>query len=276
MADTRYGHKPRHRADRSAVVVLARRRQRSHARRRGILRSAHRARPSTACRRLVGVRRRHRLRLDRPRPGISSSERCAARVSDRYLPALQRLHRRRRPALPRHLLGQRRAVAHAWRQDQALLAALLRVPGPTRSDRSAVMAAAEPRRLRVVAGTSERRWRLAALLGLAAMLALAAYSLVVLGPGADVNQMVSVLRAARAIQAGDIITADELTTSLVRTQDPGVLAALIRDTDRSRIIGQTAALDVPAGDLIPAGVVSQQSTGGMVRAQLPIRIMPAD
>ncbi len=137
-------------------------------------------------------------------------------------------------------------------------------------------ARAESRPLRLVAGTVQRRWRLGALLGLIVGLALAAYSLVVLGPGADVNQMVSVLRAARAIQAGDVITADELTTSLIRTQDPGVLATLIRDTDRSRIIGQTAALDVPAGDLIPAGVVSQQSTGGMVRAQLPIRIMPAD
>ncbi len=134
----------------------------------------------------------------------------------------------------------------------------------------------ESRPLRLVAGTVQRRWRLGALLGLIVGLALAAYSLVVLGPGADVNQMVSVLRAATAIRAGDVITADELTTSLVRTQDPGVLATLIRDTDRSRIIGQTAALDIPAGDLIPAGVVSQQSTGGMVRAQLPIRIMPAD
>ncbi len=34
------------------------------------------------------------------------------------------------------------------------------------------MAATEPRRLRVVAGTAERRWRLAALLGLAAEAAL--------------------------------------------------------------------------------------------------------
>ena len=137
-------------------------------------------------------------------------------------------------------------------------------------------ARAESRPLRLVAGTVQRRWRLGALLGLIVGLALAAYALVVLGPGADVNQMVSVLRANRAIQAGDVISTDDLTTSLIRTQDPGVLATLIRDNDRSRIIGQTDALDVPAGDLIPAGVVSQQSTGGMVRAQLPIRIMPAD
>ena len=137
-------------------------------------------------------------------------------------------------------------------------------------------ATADSRPLRLVAGTVQRRWRLGALLGLLAGLVLAAYGLIVLGPGADVNQMVSVLRAARPIQAGSVITADDLTTSLIRTQDPSVLATLIRDTDRSRIIGQTAALDVPAGDLIPIGVVAQQSTGGMVRAELPIRIMPAD
>ena len=137
-------------------------------------------------------------------------------------------------------------------------------------------ATAESRPLRLVAGTVQRRWRLGALLGLLAGLVLAAYGLIVLGPGADVNQMVSVLRAARPIQAGSVITTDDLATSLIRTQDPSVLSTLIRDTDRSRIIGQTAALDVPAGDLIPIGVVAQQSTSGMVRAQLPIRIMPAD
>ena len=137
-------------------------------------------------------------------------------------------------------------------------------------------ATAESRPLRLVAGTVLRRWRLGALLGLLVGLALAAYSLVVLGPGADVNQMVSVLRAVRPIQAGTTITGDELTTAQIRTQDPAVLATLLRDSDRTRIVGQVAAMDVPAGDLIPAGVVGQQATGGMVRAQLPIRLMPAD
>jgi hypothetical protein len=115
-----------------------------------------------------------------------------------------------------------------------------------------------------------------ALLGLLVGLALAAYSLIVLGPGAELSQMVPVLRAAKAIQAGNTITTDALTTSLIRTQDPSVLATLLRDTDRSRIVGQVAAMDVPAGDLIPAGVVAPQTTGGMVKAQLPIRIMPVD
>jgi hypothetical protein len=137
-------------------------------------------------------------------------------------------------------------------------------------------ATAESRPLRLVAGTVQRRWRMGALLGLLVGLALAAYSLIILGPGAELSQMVPVLRAAQAIQAGNTITADALTTSLIRTQDPSVLATLLRDTDRSRIIGQVAAMDVPAGDLIPAGVVAAQTTGGMVKAQLPIRIMPVD
>ena len=131
------------------------------------------------------------------------------------------------------------------------------------------MAAAEPRRLRVVAGTSERRWRLAALLGLAAMLALAAYALVVLGPGADANQMVSVLRAAKSIHAGTSITPDELTTARLRTQDPSVLATLLRDSDRSRVLGQVAAVDVNAGDLIPADVVASQFTAGLWDVAVP-------
>ena len=137
------------------------------------------------------------------------------------------------------------------------------------------MAAAEPRRLRVVAGTSERRWRLAALLGLAAMLALAAYALVVLGPGADANQMVSVLRAAKSIHAGTPITPDELTTARLRTQDPSVLATLLRDSDRSRVLGQVAAVDVNAGDLIPADVVASQFTAGLWDVAVPVRRMPA-
>ena len=137
-------------------------------------------------------------------------------------------------------------------------------------------ATAESRPLRLVAGTVQRRWRTGALLGLLMGLALAAYSLIVLGPGAELSQMVPVLRAAKAIQAGNTITTDALTTSLIRTQDPTVLATLLRDTDRSRIIGQVAAMDVPAGDLIPAGVVASQTTSGMVKAELPIRIMPVD
>jgi len=139
-----------------------------------------------------------------------------------------------------------------------------------------VKAVAEPRRLRVVAGTAERRWRLAALLGLVAMLALAAYALVVMGPGNDANQMVTVLRAVKSIQAGTDITSDELTTTQLRTQDPSVLATLLRGSDRGRVIGQVAAVDVLAGDLIPADVVSSQFTAGLWDVDVPVRRMPAD
>jgi hypothetical protein len=139
-----------------------------------------------------------------------------------------------------------------------------------------VKAVAEPRRLRVVAGTAERRWRLAALLGLAAMLALAAYALVVIGPGTDANQMVTVLRAAKSIQAGTDITSDELTTTQLRTQDPSVLATLLRGSDRGRVIGQVAAVDVLSGDLIPADVVSSQFTAGLWDVDVPVRRLPAD
>ncbi len=112
-------------------------------------------------------------------------------------------------------------------------------------------ATAESRPLRLIAGTVQRRWRMGALLGLLVGLALAAYSLIVLGPGAELSQMVPVLRAAKAIQAGNTITTDALTTSLIRTQDPTVLATLLRDTDRSRIIGQVAAMDGPLADHRP-------------------------
>src|ERR1700687_5339175 len=138
MAGTHAGYQPWGWADRPALVVLAKR-KRGDARRGCIVGSPYRTSARTPCRRLVGVWRRHRLRLDRPRPGLPSSERCPARLSNRYLPALQRLHGGRCTALPRHLLGQRRTVAHVRRQDQALLAALLGLPGPTRSNRSAVM-----------------------------------------------------------------------------------------------------------------------------------------
>ncbi|MGH7762563.1 MAG: SAF domain-containing protein [Candidatus Dormibacteraceae bacterium] len=133
----------------------------------------------------------------------------------------------------------------------------------------------EPRRLRVVARTVERRWRLAALIGLALTLVLAAYAVIALGPGADANQMVSVLRAAKTIYAGTTITADDLSTDRLRT-DPGTLATLLRDSDRARIVGQVAAEDVAAGDLIPSSVVSSQSTAGLWKVNLPIREMPAD
>src|SRR5260370_40383022 len=167
-------------------------------------------------------------------------------------------------------------MEHAWRQDTSLQPAIPRLSVATGGGGRAMSATAESRPLRLVASTVQRRWRLRALLGLLVGLGLAAYSLIVLGPGAELSQMVPVLPAATAIQAGNTITSDALTTSLIRTQDPTVLATLLPDTDRSRIIGQVAAMAVPAGAPIPAGVVAPQSTSGMVKAELPIRIMPVD
>jgi hypothetical protein len=88
--------------------------------------------------------------------------------------------------------------------------------------------------------------------------------------------MVTVLRAATSIRAGTTITSDELTTARLRTQDPAVLATLLRDSDRGRVIGQTAATDVRAGDLIPADVVGTQFTAGLWDVNVPIRRMPGD
>jgi hypothetical protein len=129
---------------------------------------------------------------------------------------------------------------------------------------------------RLGAGTVERRWRLAALLGLLAFLALAGYAVIVAGPGADANRMVPVLRATKDIRAGSTITADDLGVTSIRAQDPSVLANLVQDSQKNTILGQTAALDVPAGSLIPAGISSPQTTSGMWRANVPVRRMPAD
>ena len=135
---------------------------------------------------------------------------------------------------------------------------------------------AQPRRLRAVPGNVERRWRLAALVGLVIVLGLAAYALIVIGPGAASSQMVPVLRAAKAIRAGTVITADELSVTDVRTQDASVLATLVLNSDRSQVIGQVASMDIPSGDLIPAAIAAPASTGSYWKVDVPIRRMPAD
>src|SRR5260370_7549149 len=142
-------------------------------------------------------------------------------------------------------------MEHAWRQDTSLQPAIPRLSVAPGGGGRAMSANAASRPLRLVAGTVQRRWRLGALLGLPVGLALAAYSLIVLGPGAELSQMVPVLRAARAIQAGNTITADELTTSLIRTQDPGVLATLLRASDRSRLVAHAPATHPPTPDPSP-------------------------
>jgi hypothetical protein len=131
-------------------------------------------------------------------------------------------------------------------------------------------------KLRLVAGTVERRWRLGALLGLAIGLILAAYGIIVLGPGADANQMVTVTRAAKAIRAGTTITADELTTGRLRTTDPSLLSTLLLYSNRGQVVGQIADADVAPGDLVPADIVSTSATGTLWKLHVGVRSMPAD
>jgi len=102
------------------------------------------------------------------------------------------------------------------------------------------------RQFPVVSGTVERRWRLAALVGAGIALLLAVYAIFVLGPGADANQMVSVLRASKAIKAGTTITSHELPVTTVRTGDPAVLALLHRSSHQTHQDAHLAVMDVPA------------------------------
>ena len=131
-------------------------------------------------------------------------------------------------------------------------------------------------KLRLVAGTVERRWRLGALLGLGVGLVLAAYGIIVLGPGADANQMVTVTRAAKAIKAGTTIAADELTTGRLRTQDPSLLSTLLLYSNRGQVVGQVADEDVAPGDLVPADIVSAASTATLWKQHVTVRSMASD
>lgn len=128
---------------------------------------------------------------------------------------------------------------------------------------------------RGIASTVERRWRMAVLLGLILTLGLAAYALLFAGPAAQSNGMVAVLRATRDIHAGSKITADDLGVSQVRAADPTVLQTMVLSSDRSQIIGQTAAVDVRSGYLLPASIAAPQATAQLWTANIPVRRQPA-
>ena len=133
------------------------------------------------------------------------------------------------------------------------------------------------RRFRLVTGTvAERRRRTAALLGLVLFLALAVLVLALVGPGSQSQGMVGVLQATRQINAGTTITSDELGVTYLRAQDPSVLTTLVLAPDRSKIVGQTAVVGVPAGSLLPAGITSVQSVIDLWVTNVPVRRMPAD
>src|SRR3989442_4971920 len=98
-------------------------------------------------------------------------------------------------------------MEHAWHQDTSLQPAIPRLSVATGGGGRAMRATAESRPLRLVAGTVQRRLRMGALLCLLVGLALAAYSLIVLCPGAELSPIGPALRASLAIQTGNTITA---------------------------------------------------------------------
>lgn len=135
----------------------------------------------------------------------------------------------------------------------------------------------EPRRVPgIVSETAQRRWRLAALLGLVILLTLVAFLIVQAEQNAQSSRMVPVLRATRDIQAGTPITDDELGTTYVRVDDASVLATLVNAADRSRLIGQVAINGVRAGSLIPAGLGTPRASYGLWEVPLSVKQMPPD
>ncbi len=138
------------------------------------------------------------------------------------------------------------------------------------------IAAQQASRPRLIASTVERRWRMAVLLGLIVALGLAAYALMFAGPAAQSNGMVTVLKATKDIRAGTRISSDELAATQIRAADPGVLQTLVLASDRGQLVGQTAAVDVRAGSLVPAGAAAPQTTAQLWTASIPVRRAPVD
>jgi len=126
------------------------------------------------------------------------------------------------------------------------------------------------------ATVTERRWRTAALLGLGVFLALTVFAAVAIGGRSNPVNAVGVLKAMRDIRPGTTITADELGVAQVRIDDSALLATLVQSSDRSRIIGQVAAVGVSSGHLVPDNVVAPQVTAGLWEVNLPVKRMPTD
>ncbi|MHB8507392.1 MAG: CpaB family protein [Candidatus Dormibacteria bacterium] len=126
------------------------------------------------------------------------------------------------------------------------------------------------------ATVTERRWRTAALLGLVIFLALTVFAAVAIGGRSNPVSAVTVLRATRDIRPGTTITGDELATAQVRIDDPALLSTLVQSSDRSRLIGQVAAVGVSSGHLVPDNVIAPQVTAGLWEVNLPVKRMPTD
>jgi hypothetical protein len=135
----------------------------------------------------------------------------------------------------------------------------------------------EPRgRSRVATETVRRRWRLAALLGLVVLLALAAFAVLEAEQNAQASRTMPVLKATQDILAGSTITTEELGVSYLRIDDPAVLATLASAGDRGLLVGEVATDSVRSGALIPAGLGIPPATSGLWEVPLPVKRMPAD
>jgi hypothetical protein len=121
----------------------------------------------------------------------------------------------------------------------------------------------------------QRRRSTAALIGLLVFLALGVITLVLLGLRGAPQPMAGVLRANREIRPGSTIGAGDMGVTYLYAQDPAVLATLSKDTDRNRLVGQVALVDVATGALIPADIAVPAASAGIWKASVPVKRMPA-
>jgi hypothetical protein len=129
---------------------------------------------------------------------------------------------------------------------------------------------------RPVTETARRRWRMAALVGLVALLALVAFAVIVSEQNAQSSRMVPVLKATRDIRAGTTISADELGVAYIRVDDDAVVSSLASANDRSHLVGQVAIDGVRAGSLVPAGLGTPEASANMWDLPLPVKQRPPD
>ena len=114
------------------------------------------------------------------------------------------------------------------------------------------------------------------LLGLVALLGMAAFALVMAQQSAAASRLEPVLKANRDILAGTTITADELSVTYVRIPDQGVMATLAPSSQRNALAGEVAVVSVRAGSLVPAGLGIPPSSATLWDVNLAVKRMPAD
>jgi Flp pilus assembly protein CpaB len=114
--------------------------------------------------------------------------------------------------------------------------------------------------------------RVALLFGVAFFVALAVVALIVAGPGSQTQGMTPVLVATSDIRPATRITADQLGTTYLRASDPTLLGQIVAASDRSRLVGQVAAVPVAAGSLIPSTVTVRDTYWV---ASIPVKRRPA-